>query len=265
MVVSGISSAVGTSAGTMGMNQASDSISKDLLRQIDEVKKKLQELSSNEDMSMEEKMKKRQELQKQITDLNSQLRQHQVDLRRKATEEARKQKTQDSAEQGVADENKKAGNRGKGQQAAGLSKGSMQAMISADGSMKQAKVQGSVARQMEGKAGVLEAEIKLDAGRGGSTQAKEKELAAVKDKAESATAAQMDTLSKANETVENARDAEGDTIQSKKEDKEKNPKVNDAKEDSKATDAKELEESLSYDVPEERSRGLRYKPVDVRL
>ncbi len=37
----------------------------------------------------------------------------------------------------------------------------MQAMISADSSMKQAKVQGSMATQMEGKAGVLESEMKI--------------------------------------------------------------------------------------------------------
>ena len=38
-------------------------------------------------------------------------------------------------------------------------------MISADSSMKQAKVQGSMATQMEGRAGVLESEIKQDAGK----------------------------------------------------------------------------------------------------
>ena len=35
-------------------------------------------------------------------------------------------------------------------------------MISADSSMKQEKVQGSMATQMEGKAGVLESEMKME-------------------------------------------------------------------------------------------------------
>jgi len=49
-------------------------------------------------------------------------------------------------------------------------------MISADSSMKRAKVQGSMATQMEGRAGVLESEIKQDAGKG-NTEKKEEELA----------------------------------------------------------------------------------------
>lgn len=184
MMVSGISGtgSANALAGAMGMNRASDSVSRDLTRQIEEAQKKLQELSSNENLSMEEKMKKRQELQKQINDLNSQLRQHQMELRREAAEQSRMKDKQNSGAEDSSGSGKKAGSAGKSQQEAGLSAGGMQAMISADGSMKQAKVQGSVAGRMEGKAGVLEAEIKLDAGRGGSTEAKEKELAEVKRK-----------------------------------------------------------------------------------
>ena len=92
----------GAQAGAMGMNPASDPVSKDLLRQIDDAKKKLQELSSNEDLSAEEKMKKRQELQKKISDLNSQLRQHQMEMRREAAENAKKQKSQDSGQENPA-------------------------------------------------------------------------------------------------------------------------------------------------------------------
>lgn len=86
MTVNGIRG-INAGAGVVGMNQASDPVSRDLQRQIDDAKKKLQELSSNENMSMEEKMKKRQEIQKQISDLNMQLRQHQMDMRRQAVEE----------------------------------------------------------------------------------------------------------------------------------------------------------------------------------
>ena len=249
MVISGISSVsgAGSAAGLMGMNQASDSVSKNLLRQIDEAKKKLQELSYNEDLSKEEKMKKRQELQKQISDLDSQLRQHQMELRRKAIEEARKQKSQDSEGENSTDGNRKAGNAGKGQQATGLSQGSMQAMISADGSMKQAKVQGSVAKKMEGKAAVLEAEIKLDAGRGGSTEAKEAELANVKNKAANATASRMDSLSKANETAKYASEEEKGTPKTQEQEKE---------EDAKAAETEKESEERNF---------VRYTPVDVRL
>ena len=68
----------------------------------------------------------------------------------------------------------------------GLSLASMQTMISADSSMKQAKVQGSMATQMQGRASVLESEIKQDAGKG-NTEKKEEELAELQAKAQSAT------------------------------------------------------------------------------
>ncbi len=58
-----------------------DQETKSLQKQIAEKQKQLQELSSNEEMSMEEKMKKRQDIQKEITELNNQLRQHQIEQR----------------------------------------------------------------------------------------------------------------------------------------------------------------------------------------
>lgn len=89
----------------------------------------------------------------------------------------------------------------------GLSQASMQAMICADSSMKQAKVQGSMATQIQGRASVLESEIKQDAGKG-NTEKKEEELAELQAKAQSATAAQMSTLIDANKSVEEAAKAD---------------------------------------------------------
>lgn len=256
MMISGISSA-NAPAGPVGMSQASDPVSKDLLRQIDDAKKKLQELSSNGDLSMEEKMKKRQELQKQISDLNSQLRQHQMELRREAAEKSQKQKEQNSGPEDLGGNSPKTKDAGKGKQAAGLSTGSMQAMLSADGTMKQAEVHGSVAQRMEGKAGVLEAEIKLDAGRGGSTEAKEKELAEVKDIAANAAASQMDTLSEANEELEKAG-------------KERTEETKPTKIGTSDSGEPELKDKPGEDQEEsgqtgEENKLIRYKPVDIRL
>ena len=109
-------------------------------------------------------------------------------------------------------------------QSADLSQESMQAMISADSSMKQAKVQGSMATQMEGKAGVLESEIKMDKGRGASTEKKEEELADLQAKAQAATTAQVSTLADANKKMEEA--AKADQKASKTEDKDKSKKKN---------------------------------------
>ena len=143
-----------TQTGAMGMAQANDSVSKNIQNQIANAQQKLQDLSSNEELSLEDKMKKRQEIQQEITNLNQQLRQHQIEQRK---EQQSKKSSMDDMVAGTKNTSAKKGT--------GLSQAGMRAMISADSSMKQAKVQGSMATQMEGRAGVLESEIKQDAGK----------------------------------------------------------------------------------------------------
>ena len=70
----------GTTLRNGGMQ--SDSYTKNIQRQIADAQQKLQDLSSNEELSLEDKMKKRQEIQQEITNLNQQLRQHQMEQRR---------------------------------------------------------------------------------------------------------------------------------------------------------------------------------------
>ena len=179
-----------TQTGAIGMAQANDSVSKNIQNQIANAQQKLQDLSSNEELSLEDKMKKRQEIQQEITNLNQQLRQHQIEQRK---EQQSKKSSMDDMVAGTKNTSAKKGT--------GLSQAGMRAMISADSSMKQAKVQGSMATQMEGRAGVLESEIKQDAGKG-NTEKKEEELADLQAKAQSATAAQMSSLSDANKSME---------------------------------------------------------------
>lgn len=69
-------------AGQSGINQAADSYSREIQSRIADAQKRLQELSSDESMTLEEKMKKRQEIQQEINDLNLQLRQHQIAQRK---------------------------------------------------------------------------------------------------------------------------------------------------------------------------------------
>lgn len=194
MTINGISGA-NTQAAQIGMNQAMDSYSKNIQNQIANAQKQLQELSSNEEMTLEEKMKKRQEIQQQISDLNMQLRQHQIEQRKEQQSKGASMDDMLGGNRTAA----KSGNKG-----SELSQASMQAMISADSSMKQAKVQGSVATQMQGRANVLKAEIKQS----GSTEAKEAELADLEQKAVNATASQMNTLAEANKAVSEAAAAE---------------------------------------------------------
>ena len=196
MKINGINGA-NTQMGQMGMSQATDSYSRNIQNQIANAQKQLQELSSNGDMTLEEKMKKRQEIQQQISDLNMQLRQHQM--------EQRKEKQQ---AKGTSMDDMLGGTKGgkSGSKSAGLSQASMTAMISADTSIKQAKVQGSVATSMEGRAGVLESEIKNN--HGADVTKKKEELADVTQKAQAATASQMNTLAETNKAMEEAAVAE---------------------------------------------------------
>ncbi len=126
-------SGTNTQTGTMGMTQGNDSVSKNIQNQIANAQQKLQDLSSNEEMSLEDKMKKRQEIQQEINNLNQQLRQHQIEQRKE--QQSKNSSSMDDMVAGTSNTSKK--------KDTGLSQASMQAMISADSSMKQAKVQGS--------------------------------------------------------------------------------------------------------------------------
>lgn len=198
MKISGVSG-VNMQAGQFGSAQEIDTVSKSLKNQIENAQNQLQELSSNDEMSMEEKMERRKELQKQISDLNSQLRQHQMEQRRAAREQQAKESMMESenaeteAEQTAADG-----------QTTGLSRASMHAIISADSSMTQADLQGRVVTKMEGRARVLESEIKLDSARGQSTETKEKELADMERRASAASVSRMKMLGEANQTMKKA-------------------------------------------------------------
>ena len=87
---------------------------------------------------------------------------------------------------------------------AGISGASMQAMIAADVSLEQVNVQGSVKTQLEGRAGVLGSEIKLDAARGDDVEKKKEELSDIEGKTQDITASQLGSLSDINKNMEDA-------------------------------------------------------------
>lgn len=210
MNINGVGGA-GMQPGMTGMGAGAadqmDPVSKDLRRQIENLQKQMQELSANQEMPAETKMKKRQEMQKQISELEIQLRQRQIEMKQ---EQTRKKKESGNAVDeltGAKQLEKKSG-----EQNVGMSAGSMEALISADASMKQADVHGSIATKMENRAGVLETEIMLDQGRGGSSNIglKKEELAETKALADQATSSQMESLAEVNENVQEAARDERD-------------------------------------------------------
>ncbi len=233
-----------------GMGEPMDEVSKGLQKKIENLQKQMKELSSNQEMPPDIKMKKRQELQKQISELQIQLRQHQIDVKR---EEREKKKEKSSFDDLMGTQKQKTQNENPN---ASMSTSSMTAMVSADVSMKQASVQGSIAQKMEGRANVLESEIALD----GSTELKEAELADAREAAQKATSDQLASLAETGEELRSA--SEKENTDSRAENKEKDEKNVSDKDDEKQTenvsdtpDAEVLQTQASYS----------YHPVDVRL
>lgn len=206
MKISGTNS-VSAAAGAIGMDAGigaqADPMVRDLQRQIEDLQNRMKELSSRPELTAEMKAKKRQEIQKQISDLEMQLRQRQIEVKREAMMKKRQENNSMDEMLGTKQQAKKSG-----KQSTGLSAGSMEALISADSSMKQADVHGSVARTMEGKAGVLEAEIKQDSAMGCKPAGKEEALAEVQAKANETTSSQMGALAQANEAAQKAAEAD---------------------------------------------------------
>ena len=263
MKINGING-TNTQAGGINMMQSNDSVSKNLQSQIANAQKQLQEISENKEMSLEEKMKKRQEIQQQIADLNNQLRQHQIEQRKEQREKKASMNDMLGGNQRTVSK--------AGKQATGLSQASMKAMISADSAMAQAKVQGSVATKMEGRAGVLTAEIKLDQARGNDVEKKKEELAEVEKKAIEAESAQMNTLADANKEIEEAAKADQKTEKGEEE-KEDKKDITSIKEDKNVEDTEEYEiadiedtsETVNSGVEVSTSETVVYTHVDVRL
>ncbi len=252
MNVNGINgNSTGVQAFQMKMNQSTDAVSKNLQNQIANAQKQMQELGENKEMSLEEKMKKRQEIQQQISDLQNQLRQHQIEQRKE------NQQKSGSSMDDMLGGNRQAANAKKG--GTGMSSASMQAIISADSSMHQVKVQGAVKSEMEGKAGVLESEIKLDEARGGDTTKKREELAEVEAKAQDITASQMEILSETEKDLKEAAEADREAEKKvdkkdKTEDKDKTDKSDQKLGEVSVDETKDIDNTVE---------PVNYEPVDV--
>lgn len=181
-----------------GMPQANDAISKSIQSQIQSKEQELQKLAENENLSPEEKMNKRQEIQKEINELNKQLRQHQMDMRK-----------QQQQERAASMDDMLAGRDNQGESKnGGLSQASMKAMVSADSSIKQAKAQESTAVKLEGDARNLKAEIRSDLQRGDSVEDKQEALAGLEEKVSNIRASEIGILGDAVSEMKDAKEKE---------------------------------------------------------
>lgn len=252
MTIGAVGGSQTAAPGKIGGNQ-NDPVAKGLRDRLQQAQKELQELSAKKDMSPEQKQKKRQELQQEVSDLNMQLRQHEME--EKIKEREKKRQTEDNPLGLPENQDNALKKSGPGVEI-GISAAGMEALISADGTRKTADVQGSVAHRMEGRAAVLESEIQMDGARGGDTSAKQQQLADVNSKAQAAQAAQMSTLSEAGEKLEEAAAGGAGIAEEEKKDQAEVDSKDDAQNDAENGNG------------EENGNGGKqtdgYAPVDVR-
>lgn len=256
MTVGAVGSSQGVQQpGKMGGRQ-DDPVAKGIQDKINQAQKELQELNSRQDMPPKMKQEKRQELQKEISDLTMQLRQHEMQEKMKEREE--KRQGQDNP-LGLPEYQNNVCKDSRSGVEMGISAAGMEALISADGAQKMADAHGSVAQRMEGKAGVLEVEIKLDGARNMDTSSKQEQLADVNSKAQTAQTARMNKLQEAGEQLENAAEDGTDVGEAQRRDEKRISSRDDA--DNEARDGNQQDNE--NENSRERTNG--YAPVDVRV
>ncbi|WP_051538127.1 hypothetical protein [Butyrivibrio proteoclasticus] len=130
-----------------------------------------------------------------------------------------------------------------------LSKVMTRSLISASSSMKQVKAQHAIKSQMDGKAGVLEAEIKLDSGRGGDVAKKKEELEHINKKATEIGQQEMSQLSELNSNMNEAAKADA-------EEQKQNERLEKQREKRRA-EIREHTEQLQERIAEKNSGNVR--------
>ncbi len=123
-------------------------------------------------------------------------------------------------------------------------------LISAGASMKQIQLRQSVKKQMDGKAGVLESEIKRDEASGADTTKKKEELAETQKKSEDITNSNIEQMAETNKEMQKAREA--DAIEQKE--NEKTEEARERKRAERKQQEQRFQEASSERSAEERAR-----------
>jgi len=167
-----------------------DMISKSLQNEITDVQRQKQELSSKEDISVEEKMKKRKELQQEIASLNMELRQRQAEIRRERQKEtmsnemredmnSMKEAEMQAVQLDDADKKKTENIEVEFEDTKPSSEETkkMEEISTMDLSIQQKRHQGTIISRMEDGIVILKGEIRQDEARGVDVENKKAELA----------------------------------------------------------------------------------------
>lgn len=186
MSISGVSASKNVSAERMIKQEPVDAISKSIENEISDVQRQRQQVSK-QDLSADEKMKKRRELQQEISRLNNQLRQRQAENRRKQNKE--KAAKEQDAENVKTDDEKKAQNtasksdetketerKAVEMQDAKKEKVNEQTVVSAEDAISRSRLQNKVVSGIRNDIKILEGEIRQDKARGENVDDKKEQL-----------------------------------------------------------------------------------------
>lgn len=208
MNIAGIKSSQPT-AQKVPTQQAEDPAIKSLQAQIGELQKQLQQLSKDSSGDEQALAEKRKEIQQQIADLNTQIRQRQVEIRR--------ERQQPKEPQPKAETEKQPKSQG------GFSLAGAGNLIAASNTLQQSEAVHGMMVKSQGRANILEAEIATDKARGADTKYKEAELSKVNKGIASAKEMQGELAAKSQDSLKSEK---SDTLTEKAEKEEKEDEDN---------------------------------------
>lgn len=169
---------------TFSENSVTDTETKNLMNQLTNKQQNLKRLSSDSEMSAEEKAKERQEIQKQIAELNRKLRM----LRMKKKEEAKELKKEEEQKTVLKEENEKEVSKIEEDKRSSIEKleeqqekesvlpQSVQKILEAGTAIQKERIQQSVEQDAKAVQDILESEIKMDKLYGTDTSVKKEKL-----------------------------------------------------------------------------------------
>lgn len=188
MSIGGVSASKNVSAERIAKQEPVDAISKSIENEISDIQRQRQQVSK-QDLSVDEKMKKRQELQQEISRLNNQLRQRQAEARRKQNKEETEneldaenvkidddKKTQIDASQKDEAKEKETERKSVEMQDSKTEKVKEHTVVSAETAISQSRLQNMVTSGIRNDIKILQGEIRQDKARGENVDDKKEQL-----------------------------------------------------------------------------------------
>lgn len=208
MSISGVSASKNVSAERTIKQEPVDAISKSIENEISDVQRQRQQVSK-QDLSADEKMKKRQELQQEISRLNNQLRQRQAEARREQNKE--KVAKERDVENAKADDEKKAQGAASKKdetketeaesktvemQDAKKEKINEHTVVSAEDAISRSRLQSRVVSGIRNDIKILQGEIRQDQARGENVDDKKAQLEKNRNRLRRASSPEFTTTAK---------------------------------------------------------------------